>query len=220
MTTAAKTTPEVALGPTLADLIDDYRRSLHAAGKSRATREVYTLAVQYLDAFLTEQGMPRQVNAIRREHIESWLVELRDKRRAPATVSVYYRSLQPFFKWAIEEGLVEESPLRNIARPKVPLQPVEVPTKVDIEKLLKACKPRNREDFEGYRDTAIVLLFATTYAHCTRARFGRRNVRKREVGTEGALRYRNARHPMRGQFDTGGVSTCPRAIPPRKLRNQ
>jgi hypothetical protein len=78
MTTAAKTTPEVALGPTLADLIDDYRRSLHAAGKSRATREVYTLAVQYLDAFLTEQGMPRQVNAIRREHIESWLVELRD----------------------------------------------------------------------------------------------------------------------------------------------
>ena len=36
------------------------------------------------------------------------------------------------------------------------------------------------------------------------------------------VRCDTATHPssMRGQFDTGGVSTCPRAIPPRRLRTQ
>ena len=34
MTTAAKTTAEVALGPTLVELIDDCRLSLHAAGRA------------------------------------------------------------------------------------------------------------------------------------------------------------------------------------------
>jgi site-specific recombinase XerD len=160
MITATKVAAETALGPTLAACIDDYRLSLHAAGKSRATREVYTLAVQYLDAFLAELGMPRHINVIRREHIEAWLVSLRDKGRAPATVSVYFRSLQPFFKWAIEEGLVEESPLRSISRPNVPRRPPTFPEREQVEKLVKVCQ--RDKSFEGIRDTAIVTLFATT----------------------------------------------------------
>ena len=65
MTTAKTVIAEVALGPTLAECIDDYRLSLQTAGKSRATREVYTLALQYLDTFLAEEGMPRQSTACR-----------------------------------------------------------------------------------------------------------------------------------------------------------
>jgi len=153
---------EAESGQSLAESIDDYRLSLHASGRSRATREVYGLALRYFDEFLTGRGMPRHLSGIRREHIEAWLVDLRDQGRAPATVSVYYRSLQPFFKWAIEEGFITESPMRNVARPIVPEQPVPVLNEKQLLALLKACTPRNRDDFEGYRDTALVRLFADT----------------------------------------------------------
>ena len=47
--------------------------------------------------------MPRTLRAIRREHIEAFIVALQDAGQRPATVSIAYRSLQPFFKWALGE---------------------------------------------------------------------------------------------------------------------
>jgi site-specific recombinase XerD len=150
---------EIGLETTITDVVDDYQLSLHAAGKSTNTREVYTLALRYLDAFLAERGMPRTLAGIRREHIEAWLGSLRDLGRAPATVSVYHRSLQPFWKWAIEEGFVAESPMRHVARPIVPEKPAPVLSDDQLRALLKSCEGRS---FEDIRDMAIVRLLIDT----------------------------------------------------------
>jgi site-specific recombinase XerD len=147
------------VGQSLSESIDDYRLSLHAAGKSASTQAVYTLSLSYLDAFLAEKGMPRTLSAIRREHIEAWLASVRDAGRAPATVSVYYRSLQPFWRWAIEEGFIRESPMGNMRPPIVPEQPVPVLTLEQLRALLKAC---DGSRFEDRRDTAIIRLLADT----------------------------------------------------------
>jgi site-specific recombinase XerD len=149
----------VDLGESLAESIDDYRLSLHAAGKSKSTQAVYTLALTYFDAFLTAQGMPRRLSSIRREHIEAWLADVRDQGRAAATVSVYYRSLQPFWRWAIEEGFVRESPMANMKPPIVPEQPVPVLELEQLRALLRACDGTR---FEDRRDAAIVRLLADT----------------------------------------------------------
>lgn len=152
-------TAAVNVGPSLVETIDDYRLSLHASGKSKNTQAVYSSALTYLDRYLDAQGMPRQLTGIRREHIEAWLGSLRDEGRAPATVSVYYRSLQPFWKWAVEEGFVRESPMGHMHPPIVPEQPVPILSLDDIRALLKACDGIR---FEDRRDTAIIRLFADT----------------------------------------------------------
>lgn len=144
---------------TLRESIDDYRLSLHAAGKSKNTQAVYTLALTYFDRFLRAQGMPRHLSGIRRDHIESWLAAVRDEGRAPATVSVYYRSLQPFWRWAIEEGFIRDSPMVNMHPPIVPEQPVPVLSLDDLRALLRACDGTR---FEDRRDAAIVRLLADT----------------------------------------------------------
>ena len=154
-----RTAEAAQIGQSLPDSIDDYRLSLHAAGKSANTQAVYTLALSYLDAFLAEQGMPRTLSAIRREHIEAWLGSVRDAGRAPATVSVYYRSLQPFWRWAIEEGFVRESPMGNMRPPIVPEQPVPVLSLDQLRALLKVC---DGSRFEDRRDTAIIRLLVDT----------------------------------------------------------
>ena len=143
----------------LVDVLDDYRLSLHAAGKSRATQAIYSLAVSYLNEFLASRGMPSALSAIRREHIEAWLADLRDQGKSKATISVYFRSLQPFFRWAIEEGFVTDSPLRNMSPPKVPEQPVPVVSDDQLRALLKSAEGST---LEGRRDTAIIRLFIDT----------------------------------------------------------
>jgi site-specific recombinase XerD len=147
------------LGQTLAESIDDYRLSLHAAGRSKNTQSVYTLALGYLDRFLAEQGMPRTLAAIRREHIEAWLAALRDSGRAPATVSVYYRSVGPFWRWAIEEGFLRESPMVHMHPPIVPEQPVPVLSDEALRALLATCDGTR---FEDRRDAAIIRLLIDT----------------------------------------------------------
>lgn len=156
---AVRAVPGAEIGQSLGESIDDYRLSLHAAGKSTSTQAVYTLALTYFDEYLADQGMPRDLAAIRREHVESWLAAVRDQGRAPATVSVYYRSLQPFWRWAIDEGFVRESPMAKMHPPIVPEQPVPILSLDDLRALLKAC---DGSAFEGRRDTAIVRLLADT----------------------------------------------------------
>jgi integrase len=87
------------------------------------------------------------------EHIEAWLGDLRDHGKAKATISAYYRSSQPVFRWAIEEGFLTESPLRYIARPKVPDQPVPILTDDQIRALLKTA---DGPVYEGMPDSEFV----------------------------------------------------------------
>jgi site-specific recombinase XerD len=82
---------------------NSFRRHLRAANKSPRTIQSYTEAVQRFNRFLAEQGMPRSVRGIRREHIEAWLVALQEAGQRPATVANRYRSLRVFFGWLVED---------------------------------------------------------------------------------------------------------------------
>jgi hypothetical protein len=97
----------VTTGLTIDAAIDSYRLSLRAGNKSPATIKTYLAALAQFSRFLAERGMPRVLRAIRREHVESFIIALQDAGQRPATVSVAYRSLQPFFKWALGENEID-----------------------------------------------------------------------------------------------------------------
>ena len=143
----------------LGEALPSYRRHLAAENKSPATIAVYGAAVERLATFLARHGMPSHLPAIRREHIEAFLVDLAETGKAPATLSVYYRSLQPFFAWAVSEGEVTGSPMTRMRPPAVPEQPVAVLSEAQVEALLRACQGTALED---RRDEAIVRLLLDT----------------------------------------------------------
>jgi hypothetical protein len=97
-------------GLTIDGAIDSYRLSLRAGNRSPATIKTYLAALARFSRFLAEWGMPPTLRAIRREHVEAFVVALQDTGQRPATVSIAYRSLQPFFKWAL--GRTRSSPPR------------------------------------------------------------------------------------------------------------
>jgi Phage integrase, N-terminal SAM-like domain len=67
----------------LAILAEDFRRHLRSGHKSPKTIKTYLEAVEGFDRFLAGKGMPRSVAAIRREHVEAYIVDLLNASSRP-----------------------------------------------------------------------------------------------------------------------------------------
>jgi site-specific recombinase XerD len=141
-------------------LLPSWQRSLRAARRSPRTVQSYTEAAEQLADFLVRQGMPTAVESIRREHIEAFIEDL-DTRFKPTTVGVRFRSLQQFFRWAIEEGEITTNPMERMRSPSVPEAPPAVLSESELRSLLKACEG---SDFAARRDMAILRTFVDTGA--------------------------------------------------------
>jgi site-specific recombinase XerD len=63
--------------------------------------------------------MPTDVASITREHVESFMGDLRDRVTA-ATAAKHYRSLQQLWKWLLSDGEIQRSPMERMSPPRVP----------------------------------------------------------------------------------------------------
>jgi site-specific recombinase XerD len=138
--------------------VPSFGRHLRAANLSPRTIQTYTESAEQLATFLTERGMPTQLSAIRREHVEAFIEQLLTVRK-PATANNRFRGIQSFFKWAVEEGEIKETPLRNMRPPKVPECPPDVLSEKDLRALFNVCSGAS---FEDRRDTAILSVLCDT----------------------------------------------------------
>ena len=157
-TPARRPAPPVSQTDGLAVLSQSFRRTLLAENKSPRTLETYGEALRRFGAFLRERGLPTGVRSIKREHVEAFVADLL-ARWKPATASNRYRALHSFFKWCVEEGEIEASPLAHTRPPQVPEAPPAVLTDDDLRRLLKVCEGK---ELEARRDTAIVRLLLDT----------------------------------------------------------
>lgn len=104
--------------------------------------------------------MPSRVADIRREHVESFIEHLLGLWK-PATANNRYRALQAFFKWAVEEGEIHESPMSKMRPPKVPETLPPVLSDDELRALLSAASGAG---FEDRRDTALIRTLLDTGA--------------------------------------------------------
>jgi site-specific recombinase XerD len=153
------TTSATNVGLDLTGLTDSFELSLRAANKAQRTLDVYLDSLRQFDSYLHSIGAPRTAANITREHVEMFEVSLQERGLKPATVSVRYRALQQFFKWATEEREIPANPMATMRPPIVPETPVPVPKDGDLKKLLKACSGKG---FEELRDSAMIRLYIDT----------------------------------------------------------
>jgi site-specific recombinase XerD len=144
----------------LQSLLPSWARSLRAENKSPRTVVGYTSGGrQFLD-FLEAVGMPTEVGAIRREHVEAFIEHVLDHNKS-STAATRYRDLQQLFRWLVEEGEITESPMARMRPPKLDERPVPVISEDHLHSLFRACQGKS---FESRRDTAIVRVFLNTGA--------------------------------------------------------
>jgi site-specific recombinase XerD len=156
----ARTTTEAAIvgGPTIESTRDYWVLHLKSEHRAERTISTYLNALRRLDAFLADRGMPRELRAIRREHVEAWIADMLE-RNQPGTVSIAFRSVRPFFKWLVDEDEIDRSPMEKMRTPTSPLNPPAVLTNDEIGRLLASSKGT---DFISRRDLAMLSLMLDT----------------------------------------------------------
>ena len=116
MTTAA---PSTALATIQLVFTDAERLALagYLAGYRGLTREAYSLDLRQFTSWCRARSLA--LFAVRRADIESFARELEARGRARATVTRRLSTIAGFYKYAVEEELLDHSPAAHVRRPRV-----------------------------------------------------------------------------------------------------
>ena len=116
MTTTA---PSTALATIQPAFTDPERLALvgYLAGYRGLTREAYTLDLRQFTTWCRSRSL--SLFSVRRADIESFARQLEANGRARATVTRRLSTIAGFYKYAVEEELLDHSPAAHVRRPRV-----------------------------------------------------------------------------------------------------
>lgn len=72
----------------------------------------------------------------------------------PSTIATYYRVLRALVNWCVEEGLLEDSPLRNVRQSRVPVEQVQPFEPNQVQALVDGARRGRAPE----RDVAVIFL--------------------------------------------------------------
>ena len=122
------------------DALEAFLESRRRRGRRRRILDTYRSVVEL---FFRRCGR-EQLSEIRSSDVEAFVW---DPSVAPGTWAGRDRHLRTFFRWAVEENLLAESPLRGLLRPR---RAEKLPRNVTLEELDRICMTL-REDYWGKR---------------------------------------------------------------------
>ncbi len=106
----------VASDPIFSDS-EHFALAGYLAGYSGLTREAYALDLRQFAAWCHGRGL--RLFAVRRADIECFGRELEEKGRARATVARRLCTVAGFYRYAVEEELLDHSPAVHVRRPRL-----------------------------------------------------------------------------------------------------
>jgi site-specific recombinase XerD len=113
------TIPSTSVVPVQPAFTAEERLALagYLAGYRGLTREAYTLDLRQFTAWCRTRSLA--LFAVRRADIEMFARELEAKGRARATVTRRLSTIAGFYRYAVEEELLDHSPAAHVRRPRV-----------------------------------------------------------------------------------------------------
>lgn len=157
----------------LGEIVAQYLYCCRIEAKSPKTIAWYRQKLYYFVAFMNNRGLTT-IEQIGRDDVRSFLHHLQSEVRAdsnnprkpsredglsPFTVAGYMRSLRAFFNWAVEEGILEDSPIRGLRLPQVPQLTMRYFSEDEMRRILNANTRKTSIGFRNY--TILLMLFDT-----------------------------------------------------------
>ena len=116
MTTAAPPTALATIQPAFTNA-ERLALAGFLAGYRGLTREAYTLDLRQFTAWCQARSL--NLFAVRRADIESFARDLEARARARATVTRRRCTIAGFYRYAVEEDLLDHSPAAHVRRPRL-----------------------------------------------------------------------------------------------------
>jgi integrase/recombinase XerC len=102
-------------------LLRSFTRSLRARNRSPKTIAGHLEAAR----LLAEHAGGADLLTLTRADIDGFVADQLTRHR-PTTAAVRFRSLQQFYRWAVEEELLPTSPMTGLRPPSIPDAPVPI----------------------------------------------------------------------------------------------
>ena len=132
-------------------------------GSSGNTVAAYKNDLQQFDGYITTingNGKPHDWENLERSLIVDYLLTLRKKNYAEATVARKVAAIKSFFQYLQAEGTIRRNPAESLESPRVGRSLPKPLSVTEIDELLE--QPLKRNTPEGKRDRAMLeLLYAT-----------------------------------------------------------
>jgi integrase/recombinase XerD len=144
------------------DVIDNFLNHLSMEkGFSGNTVEAYRNDLYRLADFVSDQvtGGPTRWSEVDRNLLINYILDLKERNYAPATVARKVAAVKSFFDFLVADGVLRSDPTENITSPRVGKSLPKPLSISEVEALLD--EPAKRTTPEGKRDTAMMeLLYA------------------------------------------------------------
>ncbi len=123
----------------LTDLHQQYTQYLQDSGKANATVIAYSKDIEQLVEFVGKKGkgQPSEVTA---EDINEFKELLKKQRYTGKSISRKINSIKSFFRYLVNENVLESKPDEVIAHPKYEQTPPRVLSKLEYRALRDACR--------------------------------------------------------------------------------
>jgi len=184
----------------LQDLVEGFLFSLQAEGRAPRTHEYYDKLLRHFLHYTKSQGWPERVDLLDAKRIRQFLFWVSSRsfeyvtgngsrrfiKSKPSTAWPYYKALRRLFNWSVEEGFLEESPVKDIHFKAPPLPPVQPYDLEELKRFFAVCELDIRigARFTGLRNKAMLLLFIDSglrLSELTHLKLGDLNLEQRWV---------------------------------------
>ena len=127
-------------------------------GLSKNTIEAYSHGLSRFLNHLREKGV-QEIRDVDKFHIRGFLLALKKEKLSAKTIVRNLVAIRTFFRFLVQEGILETNPVEDLESPKVAKTLPEILTLKEIEQLLE--QP-NLQTPLGMRDRAMLeMLYAT-----------------------------------------------------------
>ena len=151
--------PKAEVMPQNYELINGFLLSRSVMDCTEMTMKDYRTRLNQFNRFLFASYRDLSLVDVNRNHIETYLMDIKGKGRASWTLRTQYRCLSAFYHWLLEEQFVKESPLQKMKLPRVPKVGKAFLTETQRDRLLSFCP---LSTFVGSRTAAMIWLLWTT----------------------------------------------------------
>jgi integrase/recombinase XerC len=127
----------------------EWRRALEADNKSPNTVRIYLHSVRMLGEWAMAQSPPLEPSDVDAVAIRDFVKHRLDTTSA-GNAHNNYRAIRTFFVWLVDEGELDDTPMRRTSPPILPetIVPIE-----QVTAMIATCRTR---DFRDLRDEAII----------------------------------------------------------------
>lgn len=141
----------MGLADLLTPLIPSFKRSLRARRRSPKTIKAYGDAGRMFTEHQWAGCRILDPQEVTRGDVQDFITAQLDQWSA-STAATRYRCLQQFWKWIVDDGEVDVSPMAKMGPPTIPEAPVPV---LDDDELCRSFAICDGRGFEQRRDAAI-----------------------------------------------------------------